>query len=181
LTGKVTLRAATFAADGSELAAPRTQVLDASISLSRVGSALATCSRQYPTRLDGSQAQGTRPVYSVDIGNACWMWPHAPLDGVRHVAMTVEQIAWRFGDEARGAVVRPKTGAAGGFEIHADSCKGPLIASLPLVSAVREKGQIQLEANVAMPAGAGARDLCVFVTGDPRDGQWALARMVFSK
>jgi len=32
-----------------------------------------------------------------------------------------------------------------------------------------------------MPAGAGARDLCVFVTGDPRDGQWALARMVFSK
>jgi hexosaminidase len=78
-------------------------------------------------------------------------------------------------------VVRPKTGAAGGFEIHADSCKGPLIASLPLVSAVREKGQIQLEANVAMPAGAGARDLCVFVTGDPRDGQWALARMVFSK
>jgi hexosaminidase len=177
----VTLRAATFAADGFELAAPRTQLLDASFSLSRVGSALATCSHQSPTRLDGSQAQGTRPVHSVDIGNTCWMWPHAPLDGVTHVAMTVEQIAWRFGDEARGAVVRRKTSAAGEFEIHADSCEGPLIASLPLESAVQAKGQIHLEANVAMPAGAGARDLCVFATGDPRDGQWALVRMAFLK
>jgi hexosaminidase len=32
-----------------------------------------------------------------------------------------------------------------------------------------------------MPVGAGVRNLCVFATGDPRDGQWSLARMVFSK
>jgi hexosaminidase len=132
--------------------------------------------------MDGSKAaQGPRPVYSVDIGNTCWLWPQAPLSGAKHVAMTVERMTWRFGDEAAGAVVRHKANAAGEFEIHADSCTGPLIARLPLESAAQAKGQIRLEANVAMPAGAGVRNLCVFVTGDPRDGQWALARMAFSK
>jgi hexosaminidase len=103
------------------------------------------------------------------------------LDGIKHVQMTVEHVTWRFGDEAADAVVRHKTSAAGEFEIHADSCTGPLIASLPLERAMQAKGQMQLEANVATPAGAGVRNVCVFVTGDPRDGQWALARMAFSK
>jgi hexosaminidase len=176
------LRAATFAPDGFELAAPRVQVLDETTLLSRESSALATCSNQPSSRLDGSRsAQGPRPVYSVDIGNACWLWPQAPLDGIKHVQMTVEHVTWRFGDEAANAVVRHKTSAAGEFEIHADSCTGPLIASLPLERAMQAKGQMQLEANVATPAGAGVRNVCVFVTGDPRDGQWALARMAFSK
>ena len=182
LTGNTTLRAATFAPDGFELAAPRTQMLGESISLSRDSSALATCSRQAASRLDGSrQAQGARPVYSVDIGNACWLWPRAPLSGITQVALTVERLAWRFGDEARDSVVRRASSAAGEFEIHADSCTGPLVARLPLDGAVQGKGQVRLVGKVAMPAGAGVRDLCVYTTGDPRDGQWAMARMAFSK
>ena len=177
-----TLRAATFASDGFELAAPRTQVLDETTWLSRESSALATCSHQPGSRLDGSKpAQRPRPVYSVDIGNACWLWPKAPLAGIKHVQMTVERMTWRFGDEAADAVVRHKVSAAGEFEIHADSCTGPLIARLPLERAVQTKGQIHLDTNVAMPVGTGVRNLCVFVTGDPRDGQWALARIAFSK
>ena len=182
LAGHTTLRAATFATDGSELAAPRTLVLDETTLLSRDSSALATCSKQPGSRLDGGKpAQGPRPVYSVDIGNACWLWPQAPLDGVKHVAMTVERITWRFGDEAKDAVVRHPTNAAGEFQIHADTCTGPLLARLPLPSAVLASGQVRLDAQVTMPAGAGVRDLCVFATGDPREGQWALARMAFSK
>jgi hexosaminidase len=182
LPAKTTLRAATFAPNGFELAASRAQVLDETTLPSRDSSAFATCSRQPASRLDGSkQAHGPRPVYSVDIGSACWLWPEAPLAGVKHVAMTVERVTWRFGDEAKDAVVRPKAHAAGEFEIHADTCTGPLMASLPLESAAQATGQVHLEANVAMPVGTGVRNLCVFVTGDPRDGQWALARMVFSK
>ncbi|MFZ0869634.1 MAG: chitobiase/beta-hexosaminidase C-terminal domain-containing protein, partial [Rhodanobacter sp.] len=182
LAGNATLRAATFAADGFELAAPRTQVLDETTLLSRESSALATCSSQPSSRLDGSkQAQGPSPVHSIDIGNSCWLWPQAPVGGIKHVEITVERMTWRFGDEAADAVVRHKSSAAGEFEIHADSCTGPLIASLPLESAAQAKGQTHLEAKVAMPAGAGVRNLCVFATGDPRDGQWALARMAFSK
>ena len=91
-------------------------------------------------------------------------------------------MTWRFGDVAdKDTVVRSKTSAAGELEIHADSCTGPLLATLPLAPAVQAQGQTRLNANVAVPVGAGIRDLCVFATGDPRDGQWALARMAFSK
>jgi hexosaminidase len=182
LTGKATVRAATFAADGFELAAARTQALNETTLLSRDSSALTACSKQPPTRMEGKpSAQGQTPVYAIDIGNACWLWPQAPLDGVKHVAITVERITWRFGDEAKDAVVRHASDADGELEIHADTCNGPLLARMPLQNAVRTSGQSRLETNVALPAGAGARDLCMFVTGDPREGQWALARMTFSK
>ncbi|PMQ03320.1 Beta-hexosaminidase [Dyella sp. AD56] len=182
LPGNTTLRAATFAEDGFELAAPRSQVLDEATLLSRDSSALATCSKQPASRLEGSMpTQGSRPVYSVDIGNACWLWPRASLGGVKQVVITAERITWRFGDEAKDAVVRRKTSAAGELEIHADSCTGPLLASLPLDGVAQAKGQVRLDAKVATPAGAGVHTLCVFATGDPRDGQWALGRVMFSK
>ena len=180
--GKVTLRAATFERGGFDLAAPRTQVLNASTLLSRDGSELATCSNQPGSRLDGSQpAQGRRPVYKADIGNMCWLWRRTPLAGIRHVTLTVGRVAWRFGDEAKEAVVRPKASAAGEFEIHADSCSGPLLARLPLASAVRRDGQSELNETVSTSSLNEAHDLCVFATGDPRDGQWVLARVAFSK
>ena len=179
---KVTLRAATFAGDGFDLAAPRTQLLDASTLLSRDGSQLTACSSQPGSRLGGNQsAQGARPVYTVDIGDMCWQWRRVPLEGIQHVALTVGRVAWRFGDEAKGATVRPKASPAGEFEIHADSCKGPLLARLPLASARQGDGQNELNATVSTSKSNDARDLCIFATGDPRDGQWVLARVAFSK
>ena len=180
--GAVTLRAATFEPGGFDLAAPRTQVLDASTLLSRDGSELASCSNQPGTRLGGKQpAQGSRPVYKADIGNMCWLWRRAPLAGIQHVNLTVGRVAWRFGDEAKEAVVRPKASAAGEFELHADSCTGPLLARLPLASAVQGDGQNELDATVSTSKLNDAHDLCVFATGDPREGQWVLARVAFSK
>jgi len=180
--GKVTLRAATFGPDGFNLAAPRTQVLDASTLLSRDGSALVSCSSQPGTRLGGKQpAQGPRPVYKADIGNMCWLWPGAPLTGIQRVTLTVGRVAWRFGDEAREAIVRPKASLAGEFEIHADSCTGPLLAALPISPAVRGDGQNELNATLSTSQLSDAHNLCIFATGDPRDGQWVLARVAFSK
>ena len=179
---KVTLRAATFEPGGFELAAPRTRELDASTLLSRDGSEFAACSKEQGMRLSGGQpAQGARPVYSVDVGNMCWLWHRAPLQGVDHVTLTVGRVAWRFGDEAQGAVVRPKASAAGEFEIHADSCTGPLLARLPLAPAAQGDGQSELNAKVSNSTLNDTRDLCVFATGDPRDGQWVLARAAFSR
>jgi hexosaminidase len=185
--GNVTLRAATFAPGGFDLAAPRTRVLDASTLLSRDGSELAACSNQPGTRLGGNPptqgplpAQGPRPVYTADIGNMCWMWRRAPLEGIQHVTLTVERVAWRFGDEAKEAVVHPKASAAGEFEIHAESCSGPMLARLPLASAGRGDEQHELDAAVSTSKLNDAHDLCIFATGDPRDGQWVLARVAFS-
>ena len=178
----VTLRAATFARGDFELAAPRTQVLDATSMLSRDGSQLASCSNEPGMRLAGNRpAHGPRPVYEADVGNMCWLWRGAPLAGATRVALTVDRVTWRFGDEAKYAVVRPKVSAAGELEIHADSCKGPLLATLPLAPAVSAQGQTKLDAKIATPARGGAHDLCIFATGDPRDGQWVLARATLSQ
>jgi hexosaminidase len=180
--GKVSLRAATFAPGGADLAAPRAQVLDAATLLSRDGSELASCSSQPGMRVDGKQpAQGPRPVYKVDAGNMCWLWRRAPLAGVERVIVTVGRVAWRFGDEAKGAVVRPMASAAGEFEIHTDSCTGPLLATLPLASAVQKGGQNELSAAVSSSKLNDPPNLCIFATGDPRNGQWALARVAFTK
>jgi hexosaminidase len=178
----VTLRAATFDAGGLELALPRTQVLDHSALLSRDGSELASCSDRPAMRVDGDQrAQGPRPVYKVAVGDMCWLWHRAPLQDIEHVTLTVGRVAWRFGDDAEGAVVRPKASAAGEFEIHADSCTGPLLARLPLAPGARGDGQNELTATVSASKRHDARDLCIFATGDPRDGQWVVARVAFSK
>jgi hexosaminidase len=178
----VTLRAATFGPGGFDLAAPRTQVLDGSTLLSRDGSELKSCSNRPGMRLDGNQpAQGPKPIYNVYAGDMCWLWRRAPLERIEHVTLTVGRVAWRFGDEAQEAVVRPKASAAGEFEIHADSCTGPLLAALPLAPAVRGDGQNELNASVSTLKLNGARNLCIFATGDPRDDQWVLARVALSK
>ena len=175
---KVTLRAATFAPDGSRLAAARTQLLDDSTLLTRDGSALASCSNQPGSRLGGNRpAHGPRPVYTADIGDMCWTWPRAPLGGTQRISLTVARVAWRFGDEAKDAVVRPRISAAGEFEIHAGSCGGPLLATLPLAPAVLATGETQLDAKISTPQPKGFGNLCIFATGDPRDGQWTLARV----
>ena len=180
--GKVTLRAATFGPGAFELAAPRMRVVDAAALLSRDGSELELCSHEPAMRLDGKQrAQGPRPVYKVEVGNTCWLWHRAPLQGIEHVTLTVERAAWRFADDAAGAVVRPKASAPGEFEIHADTCTGPLLARLPLAAALSGDGQSELNAKLPTSTRNDARDLCIFATGDPRDGPWLLARVAFSK
>jgi hexosaminidase len=71
--------------------------------------------------------------------------------------------------------------AAGEFEIHTDSCTGPLLATLPLASAVQKGGQNELTAAVSSSKLNDPPNLCIFATGDPRNGQWALARVAFTK
>jgi hexosaminidase len=132
-------------------------------------------------RLAGKQpAHGSRPVYKVSVGDMCWLWRGVTLTGVGHVTLTVERLAWRFGDDARDAVVRA-TATEAQFEIHADACTGPLLARLPLTPALQAAGQNDLEATVSTSRRDDAHDLCILATGDPRDGQWGLARVAFSK
>jgi hexosaminidase len=146
--GRVTLRAATFAPDGFMLAAPRMQVLDASTLLRRDGSELESCSGQPGMRLGGNRPpHGPRPVYELDVGDMCWNWARAPLHGSRRVSLTVGRVTWRFGDEAKEAVVRPKASPAGEFVIHADSCTGPLLATLPLAPATAAAGRASSRAK----------------------------------
>jgi hexosaminidase len=177
----VTARGATFAPDGFALSAPRTRRVDAEALLSRNGNELVSCSDQAESmRVPGARLPGgARPIYKSDIGNLCWRWPHAPLDGVARVVLTVGRVAWQFGDDASNASVRPKKTAAGEFELHLDTCDGRLLAQVPITLSATP--QFDLTADVARSDGAGVHDVCVIATGDPREGQWTLARIAFQQ
>jgi len=179
---EVTLRAATFAPDGFDLAT-RARRVNAEAMLSRDGNELVPCTdKAEPMRVHGAgSTQGPRPTYKVDVGNMCWRWLKAPLDGVKQVVVTADRVAWQFGDEAARAIVRPKTSTAGELEIHLDACSGPLLASVPLAPAASARSQTELTADISTAADAGVHDVCIIATGDPRDGQWTLARMQFRK
>ena len=169
-----TLRAAAF--DGRfELAAPRVQTVNAQALLTRNSDQLDACTNQAVLRLeDDRPLDGKRPVYRIDIMNMCWQWKAAPLDGVRRVALTVGNLPWNYAlwkDDA-GVVARPKATPAGEFQVHRDSCDGPLLATLPLAQAARTDLQTTLVADI--PATTGAHDVCILATGDPRDGMWAI-------
>ncbi|HVX05360.1 MAG TPA: family 20 glycosylhydrolase [Rhodanobacteraceae bacterium] len=173
-----TLRAATFTTDGFELAAPRTQTVDAAALLTRNSDQLDSCKNQLVLRLeDDRPLAGQRPVYRIDIENMCWRWKDAPLDDVKRIALTVGNLPWNFAlwtDNAK-VVTRPKATPAGEFQVHQDSCDGPLLATLPLAKAAQTMLQTTLTA--AIPATTGSHTLCVFATGDPRDGLWAVGKV----
>ena len=178
---KTMLRAATFAPDGFELSAPRAQAIDAAALSTRNGSQLETCSGQPPMRLASHlPASDARPVYAADVGDMCWLWNDAPLDGVGRVSLTVARLAWQFGDERAGATVRPTKSAAGEFEIHVDDCKGAVLATLPLTRAAVAGGHATLTTDVPAQRDAGTRTLCIVATGDPTQGQWAIADVSLS-
>ena len=174
-----TLRTATFAANGFELAAPRTQRVDAAALLTRSSDQLDQCGKPLIVlRLeDDRPLDGPRPAYRLDIANMCWEWKDAPLDGVKRIALTVGNLPWNFAlwKDDSSVVTRPEQTSAGEFQIHMDSCNGPLFATLPLANAARTKLQTTLTADI--PSTRGHHTLCVFATGDPRKGLWAVGKM----
>lgn len=178
-----TLRAATFAPDGFELAVPRAQAVDAAALLTRNSDQLDTCGKPLIVlRLeDDRPLDGPRPIYRLDIANMCWQWKDAPLDGIKRIALTVGNLPWNFAlwtDDA-SIVTRPKQTPAGELQVHRDSCDGPLLATLPLAKAAQTALQTTLTANI--PAAIGNHTLCVFATGDPRDGLWAVDKIELQK
>jgi hexosaminidase len=173
--GATTFRATSFTRDGFELSAPRAQVVDSQALLTRNSDQLDTCTNQVVLRLEDDRPLGERrPVYRLNIENMCWLWKDAPLNGVRKIAATVGNLPWNFSlwKYDAGVVVRPVHSPAGEFEVHLDSCSGPLLATLPLVLATRTKLQTTLTATI--PVTSGRHDLCIFATGDPHHGLWAI-------
>lgn len=179
----VTLRAAAFAADGFALSAPRAREIGPDSLLTRSGNALAPCRSGDEIRLAGATPPGQAlPVYKMDVGDMCWLWHAAPVAGARHVTLQVQRIAWRFGDDAGRAVVRPASTRAGEFQVRLDSCTGRLLVSLPLATAAASPYPATLSGVIAKPVvKPGARALCVVATGDPRAGQWALGSIRLSR
>ncbi|WP_329741411.1 beta-N-acetylhexosaminidase [Dyella sp. A6] len=167
-----TVRAATFAPDGSELAAPRVRVFDRAALLTLRNGQLEACpGGNLGLRVPLLPDLGTRhtPVYDMDLFHACWVYPQAPLDTVTGIDVDMARLARNYGlahDQSK-VVAYPARTVHGELEVHEDRCDGPLLASLPL-PAGRQLGERFALHGVLMQR-QGVHDLCLRVTA-PIDG-----------
>ncbi|HWG10998.1 MAG TPA: family 20 glycosylhydrolase [Rhodanobacteraceae bacterium] len=149
--------------DGEALAAPRQRALDA-VSLLRLDSdRLRMCSNALPLRLENGGAEaGIR--YNIDILDPCWIYPKLDLATVDRIDVRVGTVPNNFAlwHDASKIVMRTPRTPAGELEIHADTCDGPLLASLPMAG-VAPGTPATLRAT--LKPRSGTHDICLFFTG----------------
>jgi hexosaminidase len=166
-----TVRAASFAADGSALAAPRERRLDRADLLSLPGTELANCpGSDFRLRLQPApDAISTQPVYAVDVFDACQTYPPTLMDGVTAIRVEAVRLPDNFAlaHEANQVVARPHATPFGELVVHVDRCDGPVLATMPLPDPVHGPREFSLHA--ALPAQTGEHALCLIYTA-PVDG-----------
>jgi hexosaminidase len=167
----VTIKAASFADDGSLLAAPRTRVLDRADFLSRAGVELPNCpGSDFRLRLQPMpDATSMSPVYAVNLFDACEQFPAAPLDGVTAIHADVVRLERNFALAHDITMVKSRAHRTpyGEFVVHRDTCDGPVLASMPLPDPATSDRHIALDAPVQTQH--GEHTLCLVFTA-PTDG-----------
>lgn len=130
------VRAATFAADGSVLAAPRQRVLDRTSLFSLGGSELANCpGSDFRLRVQPMpDATSLAPVYSINVFDSCQLYPSTQMDGVAaiHVDAVRLERNYALAHDAKLVVSRPHATPFGELVVHQDRCDGRVLAILPL-------------------------------------------------
>jgi hexosaminidase len=153
--------------------APRPAHLDA---LTRTSSALKPCSGKLRLRLeDDAPANGPRAVFDTDLFDPCWIFEHAPLDGIGGIAVDVGQIPYNFqlAHDITGIVPRPApTAARGDLLVQLDGCNGTPLATIPLDKAAANPAITTLTAS--WPPIAGAHDLCFVFAYRGHDPLWSI-------
>jgi len=175
----VTVRAATFARDGSMLAAPRQRVLDRTSLLSLSGNEMPNCpGSDFRLRVQPMpDATSLAPVYSINVFNACQLYPATPMDGVARIHVDAIRLErnYALAHDAKLVVSRPHNTPFGELVVHQDQCTGPVLATLPLPDPEHSVRRFTLDA--ALPAQQGGHALCLIYTA-PIDGPlYALDRV----
>jgi hexosaminidase len=174
-----TVRAATFAADGSTLAAPRARVLDRAHLLSLDGNEMPNCpGSDFRLRVQPMpDATTLAPVYSINVFDTCQIYPSTSLDGVVaiHVDAVRLQRNYALAHDQKLVVSRPHSTSFGELVVHQDRCDGTVLATLPLPDPARADRRFALDA--ALPSLRGRHPLCLIYTA-PIDGPlYALDRV----
>lgn len=161
------VRAATFAADGTPLSAPRTIRLDRDWLYTRDSSRLPPCRddglRLRLPLLPDLGARGT-PVYDVDLFDACWTYPRAALEAPAHLHVELARLARNFGltrPQLARRTARPPGTSGDRLLVRAGTCRGPLLASLPLPAGTTPGFRFSLDAP--LPAAGASTDLCLVI------------------
>ncbi len=147
--------------------------------LTRKSSELKPCSGKLRLRLeDDAPAEGPRAIFDVDLFDPCWLFEHAPLDGIGGVAIDVGQIPYNFelAHDITGIVPRPLPASPSGeLLVKLDGCKGTTLATIPLDAAARNPAITTLTAS--WPPLDGAHDLCFVFAYRGHDPLWAIDRV----
>jgi hexosaminidase len=182
LTLPTTVRAASFADDGSQLAAPRERVLDRASLLSLPGSTLANCpGSDFRLRLQPMpDAKSTQPVYAVNVFDTCQLFPATWMDGVTAIHIDAVRLPRNFAlaHDKKLVVSRPHATPFGELVVHADQCGGPVLASVPLPDPARGKRNFTLDAT--LPAQQGEHALCLIYTAPVSGPLYAIGRVTLT-
>ena len=179
VTLPATVRAASFAADGSALAAARERTLDRAALLSLPGTELANCAgSDFRLRLQPTpDATSTQPVYAVNIFDDCQQFPPTLMDGVTAIHVDAVRLPRNFAlaHEQKLVVSRPHATPFGELVAHADDCAGRVLASMPLPDPAHSPSTFKLDAR--LPAQSGVHAICLLYTA-PVDGPlYAIGRV----
>ncbi|WP_457310061.1 family 20 glycosylhydrolase [Sphingomonas sp. UYAg733] len=173
LTMPTRLRAASIL-DGAALPGAIDLGVDAATIRRRDDTQLKLCTQGIALRLiDDAPAKGPRAAFLTDIGNPCWIYQAAPMDGVRKIAIDVGQMPFNFqiGHDVDKIRFRVPATLAGEVEVR-DGCDGPRVATLPLGPAARNPAVTRLTAALAPMT--GAHDLCITYTAKGVNPLWAI-------
>lgn len=175
----LTVRAATFSADGLVLAAPRDRLLDRARLLSFSGNVLANCpGSDFRLRVQPlPDAQSLAPVYSINVFDSCQQLPATPLDGVTHIHVDAVRLPrnYQLAHDAKLVVSRPHSTPFGELVVHLDRCDGKTLATLPLPDPAHSARTFSLEAS--LDAARGAHTLCLIYTAPINGPLYALDRV----
>ena len=171
VTLPITVRAASFATDGSELAAARQRVLDRASLLTVAGNTMPNCpGSDFRLRVQPlPDATSTAPVYTINVFDSCHLYPATPLDGLTSIRVDAARLVRNFAmaHDQKLVVSRPRRTPFGELVVHRDTCNGPVLASMPLPDPAHSARNFTL--NAALPAQQGEHALCLIYTA-PIDG-----------
>lgn len=167
-----------FDDDGEPLSAPRSRRFARDTLLSWENSELTACPNgdlglRMPLDPD-SKVPG--PVYNVNLFDACWSLPQAPLTGVKRIEVEAASLARNYGlaHDADKVVIHGAKTEFGELQVHADRCEGPLLAEIPLPATTAGQA-FRLSADLV--SSPGIHDLCLRFTGSRSLPMAALARV----
>jgi hexosaminidase len=168
------LRAASFA-DQQALSGVARQRIDAASLLQRNSDQLSNCSDKLPLRLGGPRrADGSQPVYRVDVMDPCWIAAALPLDGIGAITLRLASLPYNFqlGHDAKDVARHPTSHGGYEFQVHLDSCDGPLLATVPLPSGLTPRPPQDFQ--VPLQPQSGGHDLCLYAAGPFPNPLWVI-------
>src|SRR5687768_309284 len=137
---------------------------------------LKLCTEHIPLALeDDAPISGGRPSFLVDVQNPCWIVAGRRLDRVDGIEVSVGQVPFNFqiGEDVRKIRFPQPTTPEGELEVRLGSCKGEVVARLPLAPAAISQ-EVTALAPAPLTPRRGRHDLCLRFAQPRLDPLWVI-------